>query len=150
MMLEEFSLGYLDQAADAYVRVFNSTPWNDGWTHAAARERLQRMMAHPNHLGIVACDAGLLLGFASGCRERWIRADDFHLKEMCVLRDRQRQGIGTAILSELGGRLRTLGVETTYLETRPRSPAAGFYEKHGFRVLHLQSMSRKEAAGAWA
>ncbi len=141
MIIVDFTEELLEEAAAAYAQAFNSEPWNDGWTQDAATERLERMMRHPDSLGLAAIE-GELLGFACGWRERWLKADHFHLKEMCVVPDRQRSGIGSALLVRLLSRLDHLGVEACYLQTRPRTPAAYFYEKHGFRGLNLQSMFR--------
>lgn len=79
----------LEHVASLYSRTFNEAPRNDGWTIAAARERLQRFMANPDALGIVATEGDAILGFAIGVYERWVNGEHFHLKEMCSAPERQ-------------------------------------------------------------
>jgi aminoglycoside 6'-N-acetyltransferase I len=138
---ESLTSAYLDAAAELYVQVFNAAPWNDGWNKAAARRRLERLVDNPEHVGIAATEAGELLGFASGWLEPWISGAQFHLKELCVAPERQREGLGRRLVGELILRLRSAGVESVYLMTQPHSPAAAFYEALGFQVLPDQCMT---------
>lgn len=130
----------LEQALAAYVQAFNAEPWNDGWTRSAAYERLRRLIRHPDSIALAATESEAVLGIACGWSERWLTSDYFHLKEMRVVPKNQREGIGSALLVHLISRLDDLGVEECYLDTRPGTPAADFFEKHGFEVLNLQSM----------
>lgn len=135
----------LERSAALYTRVFNEAPWSDGWTIAVAHERLERFMAHSGSIGILALEGEEVLGFLLGCCERWVDGEHFHLKEMCVSAERRRKGIGAGLLRSLTDLLKDLDVKAIYLETGPGSPADSFYRKNGFRVIGLQSMSRRES-----
>ena len=130
------------QVAALYTRVFNEAPWNDGWTITSAQERLARLMANPDSLGILAAENDNVVGFALGTCERWVDSEHFHLKEMCTDPDRQREGVGSAVLTALCVRLHNLNVQAIYLQTAADGAAESFYRKHGFRVIDLQTMLR--------
>jgi ribosomal protein S18 acetylase RimI-like enzyme len=49
-----------------------------------------------------------------------------------VLPDRQRSGVGEALLSHLTDALRLEGTEKIYLITSPDGGAAAFYGAHGY------------------
>lgn len=132
----------IDRVAALYCHVFNAAPWNDGWTITAAHERLARFMANPDSLGVLAVEEEKVLGFALGACERWVDGEHFHLKEMCTDPERQRQGVGSAVLADLCAHLQHRGVQAIYLQTAAKGAADPFYRKHGFRVINLQTMLR--------
>ena len=146
-MVQQVEAARIAQLAALFVRVFNAPPWDDGWSVEAAAERLGRLMAHPDFVGVSATDGSALVGFALGYTERWVRGSHFHLKEMCVDPAQQRGGIGGALLDGLVAELKGRGVDAVFLETRPGSPAASFYEKHGFKPLQLASFKLDLKAG---
>ena len=133
----------LPDLARLYVAVFNAPPWNDGWSVDAAHERTRRIATSPSAVGVLARDGEVLLSFALGILEPWTYCEHFHLKEMCTAVDRQRRGIGTAILDALLRELEARSVGTIYLETRPRSNASAFYRKHGFAAMKLEVLRRR-------
>ncbi len=144
MEFVEITQDHLDGIANLYVRVFNAPPWGDGWTLSTATARLERCLANPDAFGLVGLNESQPVAFVIGYLERWVNGEHFHLKEMCVASDLQRTGIGATLLNTLSERLGPKGVSSIYLETRPQSGAASFYEKQGFRILNLQSMARRE------
>jgi GNAT superfamily N-acetyltransferase len=88
--------------------------------------------------GLVAED-GEPIGFLT-----WVRVDD-HVAEitwMAVRADRRREGIGSALVGELEGRLEDLGVRElrvkTLSEREPYPPyeeTRAFYRRQGFRAV---------------
>lgn len=146
MDTRQLSPSDIAQVAELYVSVFNSQPWNDGWSLEAARERLSRLLNVQDSVGVVAVADSEVVGFALGYCERWVAGEHFHLKEMCVAPKYQRNGIGSSIFESLLEILRDRGVQAIYLETAPGHAAARFYERHGFTLLNLQSMSKRDVA----
>ena len=128
-----FTADHLDDAAALYVEVFNNPPWNDRWSVETARKRLADILDTPGFLGNVYVDHGLL-GFAVGYCEQWHSGLHFYLNEMCVRTDRQRMGIGAALIEQLVQTLQQMQVENMYLLTMRDGPAEAFYAKHGFRT----------------
>jgi aminoglycoside 6'-N-acetyltransferase I len=131
------------RCAEVFVEVFGRAPWNEEWEIADALMRLEEISRMPGFYGVIAYEdeaegspgtSERVLGFAMGYTERWKQRRHFYLKEMCVVPDRQRSGIGTAILEALCQGLAAMGVEAIYLLTLRDSPAAVFYEKSGFHI----------------
>ena len=121
---------HLDDVVALYVDVFANPPWDEAWTTEDARRRLAPMVAAPGAAGVLAVGDDAVVGMALGVVERQVGHDVFLLREMCVLPERQRSGIGGAMLDALDQRLE---VASWYLLTARESPAAAFYESHGFR-----------------
>ena len=120
----------LDEVVALYVDVFSRPPWDEPWTTDDARRRLGSMLAAPGAVGVVAHDDGVLLGMALAAVERQAGHDVLVLRETCVRTDRQRSGVGGALLDALDARV---DVASWYLLTARESPAAAFYESRGFR-----------------
>ena len=57
----------------------------------------------------------------------------FHVIDMAVQPDRQRQGIGDAILTALLERIRTAAPPGAYVNLLADAPGRRLYERHGFR-----------------
>ena len=122
----------LDALTELFVECFNSPPWNDGWSHDAARDRLGALAGGQNFRGFVAVADARLVGMLLGQKERWVRHYHFALQEMCVRPSHQRSGVGTALLRHAADELRAEDVEKLYLITSPGDAAEAFYTKLGF------------------
>ena len=136
----------LPELARLYVAVFNAPPWNDGWSIETAHERIRRIAAGPNAVGVLARDGDVPISFALGTLEQWTKGEHFHLREMCTAIDQQRRGIGTAVLEELVRELTARSIQVIFLETRPGSSASAFYRKQGFSRLDLEMLRRPLAS----
>ena len=130
--IKDAVLDDLDAITAAFVQCFNGPPWNDGWSTAAASERLAGILEARHFRGAVAVSDGKVVGLILGQKERWVDAYRFYLQEMCVLPERQRSGVGRALLRHVTERLRGEGTEKIYLITGPDSGAAAFYSAHGY------------------
>lgn len=122
----------LDAVTTVFVACFNAPPWNDGWSFAAARDRLEAILDAHHFRGALAITDGVVIGLLLGQKERWVDAFHFNLQEMCVLPDHQRSGVGRALLRHVTEELRREGTEKIYLLTSPESGAAAFYSAHGY------------------
>ncbi|PCN50356.1 ribosomal-protein-alanine N-acetyltransferase, partial [Candidatus Geothermarchaeota archaeon ex4572_27] len=59
-----------------------------------------------------------------------------HILSIAVDPSMQRRGVGSALLSEVMGRLRARGINRFRLEVRADNEAAiRFYERHGFKLI---------------
>src|SRR4051794_30991922 len=76
---------------------------------------------------------GVVVGLLLGQKERWVDAFRFNLQEMCVHSDRQRSGVGRALLLHMKERLREEGTDEIYLITALDSRAAAFYSANGYQ-----------------
>jgi ribosomal protein S18 acetylase RimI-like enzyme len=81
----------------------------------------------------VAKDDRVIVGFVIGCSEPRSLG---HIITIDVTPHRQRQHIGSRLLSEIEGWLWSNGAEVIYLETPvDDSGARAFYDKHGYFVF---------------
>ena len=124
----------LTECAGLFVNVFNNPPWDENWDVEAAWQRLDDCIRTPGFYGLIASINDEVVAFALGFKERWDETRHFHLKEICVATERQRHGVGTALLKELEEQLKNQGIERLYLTTARDTMAQTFYEKNDFYV----------------
>jgi len=124
----------LTDCARFFSEVFNAPPWNEQWTDDSSLQRLADCARTPNFLGLIAEDGAEIVALAFGYSQRYQEERHFYLLEFCVANERQREGIGKALLTELHGRLQAAGVNRIYTLTARDTPAQDFYGKGGFYV----------------
>lgn len=131
-MIADLTAADLDACVEVFVETFAAPPWDEAWTPADARRRLEDFLGTPRSRGVGVRDTdGRLVGFALGHLERFGTDDHFLLQEMAVLPRDQRSGHGSTLLAAL--REGMPGVTHWHLLTARDSPAAAFYARHGFR-----------------
>lgn len=124
--------GDVPRCAELFAAAFAREPWSEDWNVADATARLDEVYRTPGAYGLLAEEDGELLGFALGYIERLNREQHFYLKEMAVAPERQREGIGAALMETLCRNLKEMGITVVYLLTLRGSPAETFYRKCGF------------------
>lgn len=133
VIIREFTPDDLEPATDLYLRVFAAPPWNETWHPHMARARLLQIARTPNNRGLAMLGSeGEMLGFALGFIEPWKEGWEYYLKEMCIAPERQRQGLGSRLMRELGTRLAAEGIDRIYLLTARGDLSEAFYTKLGF------------------
>ncbi len=130
-MLRPIQTEDLDACADLFVSTFAQPPWSESWDVSVVKKRLQQIIDTPYSYGVVN-DEGSVIAFAMGFSEPWHEGSHYYLKEMCVAHDRQREGIGTAILEYLSTSVKDLGASRIYLLTAVGGMSESFYKKNGF------------------
>src|ERR1700744_6312735 len=90
--------GDLAAITSVYVECFNAPPWHDGWSFAAAHERLSAYLETRQFRGAIALSEQTVVGLLIGQKERWVNGFHFFLQEMCVAPSQQRRGVGRALL----------------------------------------------------
>ena len=98
------------------------------WRYSAPA--LVRLLRDADHCGVVAVDErGTPLGFAL----MHFGEERAHLILLCVLADRQRQGIGRQLLEWLTASAQVAGIASLHLELRADNDSAlAFYRTLGF------------------
>jgi len=122
----------LEGCAELYADVFPSAPWSEPWTAQAAIESLVHFYESKGFVGVLA-EADGVFGFALGNIEPFHTKDLFYLREMCIARKSQFQGIGGQVYKALESELHERKVEQVYLATDRDIPAARFYLSNGFK-----------------
>ncbi len=130
--IQTFTTEHLDKCAHLYVEVFNREPWNEQWTFETTRARLFEILNTPGFVGFVL-KQDELLGFVAGYCKQGQKSKSFYLEEICVLPNKQRQGIGTKLLNQLMDTLTTIEVTGVYLLTKKDGQAEAFYTNNGYQ-----------------
>ena len=142
-MFEELSSENILHIVPLYMEVFNSAPWNDGWSVDAANERMTSFAKYPEFFGLKMLVNGVAIGFALGWAERWVDSWQFHLYEMCISPGMQGGGYGRMLLSELEKQTKQRGQTAIFLQTGAQVPAHRFYEACGYRDRGLTIMGKR-------
>jgi tRNA threonylcarbamoyladenosine biosynthesis protein TsaE len=75
-------------------------------------------------------------GEAVGCLRFEVEPDHLHVRRVAVLPERQRRGIGTALMSWSHGHALSLGLREVRLGVRRQLPGnQAFYKRLGYRVI---------------
>ena len=94
---------------------------------------LQFYLRSPKCRTLIAEDDGEIVGFVTGCNDPRQMG---HIITIDVMPDRQRQQVGSRLLTEIESWLWQRGADVIYLETPVDDAGAqGFYDKHGYFVL---------------
>lgn len=144
--MENFTLLSVENIAEfvpLYCSVFNSPPWNDGWSEAAVAERLTSFTQSPTFQGMGLSLQGEAVGLVLGWGERWVQGWVFQVKEMCIHVRCQREGFGARLMHAFELHLRELGFTSTNLQTGESAPARVFYEGLGYKTADLVSLHKK-------
>lgn len=89
------------------------------------------------HITYVAIQDGIIVGFTD-------MSDDGHLDRLYVHKDYQRQGIATALLTQLESEAAQLTLDSIYTEAS--ITAKPFFEHHGFQVEQMQQVERDQVS----
>jgi len=141
--IRELKITDLDECVDLFISVFNSEPWNDGWTVEKANKRLQNIFQNSGFYGGY-WKYDILIGFACGNKEQWTDLEHFNLIECCVDNEKQNMGIGTKVISKLEQELLGQNCSRIYLLTMRSSLAETFYKKNGYYVNERMIMMGKK------
>jgi len=122
-----------------FCKVFNDEPWYDEWTTESASRYLNDIMETPGFIGFIGLSNYEVDGFMFGHSKQWWNGKEFFVHEMCVKREAQGTGMGSAIMSYAKAQLKSSGIQTISLITGKGVPAEQFYMKNGFEeVKHLR------------
>jgi len=148
LALLPFTEGYLDATAALFVDVFQGEPWKETWTLRSAGRRLADLVRSPGFFGVAAFREGQLVGFALGRLEVYQDEEHFHLQEMCIAAQCQRQGVGTQMMKHLFASLEKRGCKQIYLLTARESAAESFYLRCGFSTARRTTVMVKRLSSS--
>ncbi len=126
------SIKSLKDCAKVLVDAYNAEPWNDNWTNEKALEKLICFYNSPKFLGWMAFQEGKLLGCCVGNIEPYYTGDYYYLKEMFVLVQSQRSGIGSALFNAVKQHLANIDIKMIILFTSNTGFPFEFWKKSGF------------------
>jgi ribosomal protein S18 acetylase RimI-like enzyme len=132
MNISSVNAADLERLATLFRDVFCQPPWNESWDLPDVRTRLREMFESPGFYGIGAFDGAQLIGMAVGNTQQWNRSRELFIKEVCIRADRQRGGIGSAMIARMRADMIAMGVAKICCLTDRDSIAETFYRKNGF------------------
>ena len=110
IMFRTVSAGDVPALAAAMSAAYFAPPWNERWSEDAAERRVRSILGNFEALGIAAEDSGRIIGGLLGFVDPYADGDFFFVSELFVIPERKRQGVGSALLSELEKRLKDRGI----------------------------------------
>ncbi|MDO4864356.1 MAG: GNAT family N-acetyltransferase [Ruminococcus sp.] len=116
--------------------VFTNEPWCDDWSDdIQLTQYLLDLTGNRNSLALGLFDGDRLVGISLGSIIHWCTGTEYYIYEFCISRERQHEGLGTALLRGAEDYVRNMGVDHIFLQTGKNVPAYDFYKKNGFTEL---------------
>jgi len=149
-MIKRLTYEHMEDVKKLFLSVFTQPPWHDHWPSDAYVTRyLDDLMNQQNSLSLGYYHQDELVGLSLGYTFHWWQGKDYFIKEFCIKRDLQGQGIGSSFLHEMENELLSLGIEAMYLITERDVPAYHFYQKNDFfelknSVMFAKNMKQKD------
>ncbi|KPK71969.1 hypothetical protein AMJ87_06055 [candidate division WOR_3 bacterium SM23_60] len=123
IMIRNIKFDDLDAIYDLETRSFPN-PWPKSF--------FQHDLMSGDSVGLVAEHNDQLIGYAMAT----FTGDGFHVTNIAIKREYQRQGLGTQLMKQLETLARNKGSTYVFLEVRTNNNVAiTFYEKLGYAVL---------------
>ena len=121
---------------ELFADVFTNEPWNDDWSDEdQLRKYLADIIGNPNSLSLGLFDNDELYGIALGSVMHWYTGTEYYIREFCIRRTAQHQGLGSLFLSKAEDYLRQINIYSIILTTEADTPAHDFYAKNDFEEL---------------
>lgn len=144
MLVRELTHEDRQDVASVFQRTFATAPWNENWSMNSAMAVVDEWLSQSQFFGLVAVDNGSMVGAIFGRFESWDTKTLFYVKELCVLPERQREGVGLELNRKLEENLRSRGVASVYLHTLRDSPASFFYRSQEYQLSEKMIMLSKK------
>jgi aminoglycoside 6'-N-acetyltransferase I len=121
---------------DLFVDVFTNEPWNDDWSNEDQLDKyLEDIIGNKNSLSIGLFSKNELLGISLGSIIHWYSGTEYYIRELCIKRTQQHQGIGTIFIKLIEDYLHKNNISSIILSTDIGTPAYDFYTKNNFNEL---------------
>ena len=133
MKIEATAQKDLKAISQLFISVFSNPPWNEYWEFNWAYERLNWIYQSPGFKGYVAKNSDRAIGSIMGHFVPFQGKKGFQVVEFFVQSDRQNEGIGTELLSQLESNLRQDNYDFVFLLTAKESSAESFYRKYSYQ-----------------
>lgn len=124
----------ISQCAKIYSEVFTEDTWGCSWSQERAAEYLTDIVQSPKFVGFVSENDGVIEGAIFAVKKVSWNGDEIHVDELIVDKNKQRSGIGKALVDALKEYCKENGIAGLVLYTAEEAPAKKFYEKNGFKV----------------
>ncbi|MFD2872280.1 GNAT family N-acetyltransferase [Mucilaginibacter ximonensis] len=122
----------IDDCLPAFIKSYNSAPWNAQWTTETARLYLNEYLANPHFAGFILKDENDVIGAVCAHKKTWWTNKQLFIDEFFISPEKQRQGYGKLLMNQCAEYSRENGLELLVLMTNKYMPAYKFYNKTGY------------------
>jgi aminoglycoside 6'-N-acetyltransferase I len=130
---------------DIFFDVFSNEPWNDDWSDEnQLYQYLMDTIGNKNSLSLGLFDKDDLLGISLGSIIHWCSGTEYYIREFCIKRTIQHQGIGTIFLKLIEEYLLNNKINSIILSTEIDTPAYHFYRSNSFNELPKSRFFHKD------
>lgn len=144
MKITEIKNSNIQIHAQLLVDTFTEEPWLEDWTVETAYSRLICYQHTPNFIGLSCVKDDELIAFIFGNIEPYQKSFHFLLKEMCVKKKFQGEGIGKKLIENLHEKLKKEKVGSVILLTQKESLAEKFYMSSGYALADSMGLYFKK------
>ena len=144
MTITEIKNSNIQTHAQLLVDTFTEEPWLEDWTIDIAHNRLLCYQNTSNFIGLSCLKNNELIAFIFGNIEPYQNSSHFLLKEMCVKKEFQGEGIGKKLIAKLHGKLKQEKVDSVILLTQKESLAEKFYMSSGYELADSMGLYFKK------
>lgn len=144
MIIRKIERRDIAACAEILMSVYNNELWQCRWEKETACAYLTDIFEAKKFVGYLICEAESVLGAVFAHEKIWWNNSEVFVEEMFVVPERQRSGLGTALLSEIEKYVREKKLAGITLSTNKYAPAPRFYEKNGFSACeHVLFMAKE-------
>lgn len=119
----------IEGLAKAMSMAYSEEPWNENWNMERAIRRVTGILGNYQSIGLVAIEAGVIVGGLLGFVDPFADEDFFYVSELFVAPEHKRCGVGRNLLKELETVLQEKGISVIQLMSI--EPNEAFYGKCG-------------------
>jgi len=142
-MIKIFSADDLQKCCELYLKVFNSSPWNDKWTNETAHRCLKDLSECKRFVGYTLWEDDILAGAVFAHTRTFYKGDEIYIDELFISPDCQRKGYGIELMGEIEKYAKENSLTCITLLTAVEMPAFDFYEKQGYRHMDYMAFMYK-------
>ncbi|MCI1735190.1 MAG: GNAT family N-acetyltransferase [Bacilli bacterium] len=145
VVIVNYDLSYLDEAAQELSLAFSGYPWKENWSLEQAKARIEELTTGRGKVGFLLVDSTKkVYGMALGRLLTFPQGTEFILDEFSVLPSHQHQHLGTRLMTHLLAALKEKKVARFSLVTRDHYPCLDFYQSCGLSLSSIERVLEKD------
>ncbi len=125
--------GDLHPVVRFYMECYNEGD-DDDWTYEIASKRIMQVLTKSDSPCFIYEEKGMIVGFAMGYCEQFIRSSFYFLTEVLVSNAHRGKGLGTEIMEDIEIYLKDFNVNKILLLAANDEMHKHFYGKLGYEV----------------
>lgn len=136
MAIRKLSIENIEEIKSLFSEIFTKEPWNDDWSDPVQlHEYITDLIGNRNSLTLGLYEDNELIGLSLGSIMHWYIGTEYYIFELCIKKEKQGKGLGTAFLNEIEKIVKEKQITHIFLQTERTVPAYEFYMKNSFVEL---------------